>query len=194
MNYGFDDRLAFSRGTAELRDIDTIKAMLPGCVEVEKTDGDVDRQGTDYLAYMRRGDVLKIDAKTRDKRAASYWRNGPEVALEVWSVCPGGRFDTPASQARAGWTLTTAKHVDLILYTFDPEACLDVFLMSFPLLRAAFHHNFQEWTKRYTLYKQTSFHGNRRWESECIFVPVDVVFDGINRSSRGRLVIMEEAA
>lgn len=195
MNYGFDDRLAFSRGISEARDIDTIKSMLrPGCVRVEKTDGDMDRQGTDYLAYMRRGDVLQIDAKTRDKNAANYWTNGPEVALEIWSVMPGGRFDTPAASARAGWTLNEAKHVDLILYTFDPEAWHEAFLLSFPLLRAAFHRNFEEWTTRFRRFKQSSFMDGRRWESECIFVPIDVVQDGIARAQRAPLVMLQENA
>ncbi len=194
MRYGFTDRLSFSRGTNEHIDMQTIREMIPGCIHVEKTSTHDDRQGVDYLAHMRRGDVLKIDGKTREKNAEKYWKSGPELALEIWSVAPGGKFNIPEDQARVGWTLNTAKHVDLILYTFNPATCAEAYLLPFPLLRSAFYQNLKAWEQRYPPKGQSSWTNSRQWESVCMFVPVDVVIDSINRASRGRLMLLAETA
>jgi hypothetical protein len=152
--------------------------MIPRCQQVTKTDTDQDRQGVDYIAHLRGGDQLFVDAKARDKGASRYWRAGPELALEVWSVRPCG-----TSPGVLGWTLTDAKHVDLILFTFDPIDSDDAFLISFPLLRAAFLRNGKAWQARF----KTGFQDSGSWESECLFVPIDVVIGAINGVSRGKV-------
>ncbi len=195
--YDFQTQLDFSRGVREVSDIDTIRNMIPGCISVLKTREEMDRQGVDYIARLRKGDELLIDAKTRVRGCSKYWKSEPEVALEVWSVRPGGKYQTPQSREKTGWTLSESKHVDLILYTFDPIDCDDVFLVSFPLLRMAFHRHFGKWTKPmneggFKRDIQDSF----RWESECIFVPIGVVHDGIKAVSTAKrsAFTAEEAA
>jgi len=141
MKYAFGERLSFSQGHRQANDIATLMAMIPGCVTVTKTDKAMDRRGVDYIAELVHGDELWIDAKARDGGCAKYWQNGPELALEMWSVRPNGKYATSPSSAVPGWTVTDAKHVDLILFTFDPMDWNESFLMSFPLLRAAFRRN-----------------------------------------------------
>jgi hypothetical protein len=190
VKYGFDERLSFSRGQREASDVATLMAMIPGCVSVTKTDVEMDRRGVDYIAELRRGDQLWIDAKARDKGCSKYWKGEPEVALETWSVAPGGRYQTDSASAVVGWTLTEAKHVDLILFTFDPQDCRDAYLLSFPLLRAAFRRHGRRWETTYRVERQES----DGWESECMFVPISAVFDAVNQISCSPRVIAEEFA
>ncbi len=185
--YDFQTQLDFSRGVREVSDMDTLRAMIPGCVSVLKTHEEMDRQGVDYIARLRKGDELLIDAKTRIRECSKYWKSEPEVALEIWSVRPGGKYQTPQNRGKTGWTLSESKHVDLILYTFDPFDCDDVFLVSFPLLRMAFQRHYRQWTKPmneggFKRGIQDSFH----WESECIFVPIGVVHQGISAASTAK--------
>lgn len=190
MYYDFDGRLAFSRGVREQCDIATLEVMIPRCSSVVKTDEISDRAGVDYVVTLWRGAELCVDAKAREVGCSRYWKHGPEVALESWSVRPDGKYSVLPSDSKPGWTLSTVNPVDLILFTFDPHDCEDVFLVSFPLLRIAFHDNYRPWRQRYMIGRQDS----GRWESECVFVPIEEVFYGIERVSRGRLVIQNPAA
>jgi len=187
--YAFDERFAFSRGVRGTYDVETIRALVPSAIKVEKTNEIDDRAGTDYVVHLRKGATLRVDAKARDRGASRYWRHGPEVALETWSVMPGGRYDMRPDQARAGWTLTEAKNVDLILFTFDPTDCDEVFMVGFPLLRLAFARFYGRWMGEFPPQVQNS----GRWESQCVFVPIDRVFEAMTAVSRGKLVISEQA-
>lgn len=180
----FFDKLAFSRGQREQSDIETLMVMLPGCISIIKTDIETDKAGIDYIAALRKGATILIDAKAREPGAAKWWRNGPELALELWSVKPGGKYNTPKTRARTGWTLCEQKQTDLILFTFDPLDTNDVFLFSFQLLRIAFRQNASHWRQVYKIGIQDS----GSWESECVFVPVNVVASEVNKISRGKLV------
>lgn len=174
-HYSFDDRLAYTRGVREQTDIEMIKAMLPGCQTVEKTPPSEDRNGVDYVATLRRGATVLIDAKTRDAGASRWWNGEPDIALEIWSVMPGGRYQIPRNQSKVGWTLSEHSNVDLILYTFSPQDSDLAYLLSFQLLRCAFIHNFARWKSRYKIGRQDS----SQWESQAIFVPVSVVLGAI---------------
>ena len=101
-NGHFATDLGFSKGRLERTDIETIRSMITGCVEIMKTGEALDRLHVDYVARLRRGGVLHIDAKTRRAGASRYWTsrsrgreftpNGePDLAIEYWSVCPFGR-------------------------------------------------------------------------------------------------------
>ena len=185
--YTFDGRLAYTRGVREATDIETIKAMLPGCRNVVKTEIAQDKTGIDYVATLRHGGQVCIDAKTRVAGASRWWKKEPELALETWSVMPDGKYSTPYGISKIGWTLSERTEVDLILYTFDQKDSDVAYLLSFQMLRTAFVHNRKEWAARYKVGKQDSF----RWESEAIFVPASIVLQAIMDASCGIVVRME---
>lgn len=181
-DYGFGERAAFSEGRRQATDIETIRAMLAGCVSVEATEGRSaeNRAGVDYIATLRGGAVVNIDAKARESGCSRFWGRYhnddviPQLAVETWSVV--GK--------KAGWTLDESKRTDLILYTFDPadtEAC---YLVGFQHLRMAFRANEADWRMAYDEKGQTSNGGE--WASRCLFVPAPVVLDAISAISIGR--------
>jgi hypothetical protein len=185
----------FSRGQRETTDLETLKAHIPGCVSVEKTGEALDRLHIDYVAYLRRGAVLHIDGKTRRKGAAKYWkafrpgRKGvadgePDLAIEVWSVTP-----QEEQVGRVGWTLDESSDTDLILYTFDSADTNEFFLLSFPLLRIAARQCYKSWLARFRDYPQysRSSTGKVLWQSQCCFVPAQIVQDAIRSVERGRM-------
>lgn len=179
--HDFKLKLRASRGVRELTDIETLRDLIPGCVSVVKTDTQTDKQGVDYIATLRRGAEIYIDAKTREPGASRYWNgNGPELALEIWSVMPGGKYNTPQERAKVGWTLCEAKQTDMVYYTFDPSDSNNVYLIPFQHLRMALRQNAHNWIKRYRRKTQDSY----QWESQCIFVPADVVLKAIDNVTR----------
>lgn len=178
--YDFVERLAFSKARRQDSDIETLRAMFPKAVSVTKTDVDEDRAGTDYVVELRRGARLRVDAKARDKGCRRFWRAGPEVALETWSVKPGGKYGT--AHGRAGWALDEAKEIDLILFTFDQADHDFAYVRPLPLLRETFRRNHGDWGRQY----RTDTQDSRSWESECIFVPLVVLDQAIEAMSRRR--------
>lgn len=175
MIYGFDERLGYSRGVREDSDIDTLKRFFPDAISISKTDEMTDRQGIDYIATMRKYAEILVDAKTRDKGCSRFWGNGAELALEIWSVRPGGRFNTPKLMAKTGWTLCEKKNVDYILFTYDPKDTEECFLLPYQLLREVFKQNLSTWCNKFKVDIQQSKTGTARWESQCVFVPFVVV-------------------
>ncbi len=176
MIHDFHGKLAYSRGIREASDLEMLEDLIPGCIGVEKTCTREDKAGVDYRAYLRRGTVLRIDAKTREAGASRWWEYGePELALEVWSVVPSFFTD-----GKPGWTLDESKEVDLILFTFDSADSNEVFLVSFDMLRIAFVRFFHEWKREYREKVQDS----GRWKSTAVFVPASVVLEGISAVSR----------
>ncbi len=170
--YDFDEMLAYSNGAQKTTDIETIRSLLPGCTDVTKTDTKTDKTGVDYIATLRRGAQVLIDAKTRQPGARRWWRDGvPDLALEKWSVIP-----TEAQPGKTGWTLSEASSVDYVLFTYMPEDCTTVFLYPFQLLRLTFRTNILEWQQTYPLKEQTS----AGWKSSCMFVPEPVVWQAMH--------------
>jgi len=178
--YDFKERLAFSRGIRESADIDTLIKMIPNASKITKTDEATDKSGADYRVDLRGGGIVFIDAKARSAGASKYWKHGPEVALEKWSVKP--RPTNPIG--KVGWTLNNAKNTDLILFTFAPNDCRYVWLVSFHLLHVAFVKNLDSWASEYRAATQSS----GKWESECLFVPISIVDRAISQAQRGQLV------
>lgn len=182
MIHDFDAKLNFSLGEREKFDLDTLKRVITGCVRVEKTDKETDKAGVDYIATLRRGAQVLIDAKAREKGASRYWKNGePELALEKWNVCP-----TATCQGKTGWTLNESSNVDLILYTFDPEDSREFYLIPFQQLRMAFVKNIWEWQARYCVKRQSSRQTTHSWQSEAVFVPASVVIKAVADQMKGR--------
>ena len=171
--HDFSKKLAFSNGANAESDMERIKYVLGrACAKVEKTDIEADKTGIDYVATLRGGATVNVDAKRREKGASRYWKNGePELAIETYSV-----YDT-----KYGWTFSTSSLVDYILYSFEPEDCNDYFFLPFQLLRKAACDNVRKigdkilWNGLYIERKQ--FSGD--WESRCIFVPASVVISAI---------------
>lgn len=169
--YDFATTLEYSRGKRQETDLDTIQALIEGCVSVEKTTEQQDRAGVDYIATLRRGASVLIDAKARTPGCARYWTNGPELALELWSVLPENGMT-----GKVGWTVCEAKNVDYILFTFDPQDSDKAFLYPFQLLRMAFRSHYAGWKE---LGYQTAVQSSGTWKSQCIFVPESVVWESL---------------
>lgn len=183
--YDFGDDLAFSKGERQESDLATLRTMFPRAVSVIKTDEADDRAGTDYIVTLRRGARVKVDAKARRPGCREHWRAGPEVALEVWNVLPGGKYRTPMNSARVGWTLDESKEIDLILFTFDQADHKFAYIRPLPQLREAFRRNCCDWCRTFKTDTQTTCWDTRNWQSECVFVPlveVDLAIDAVSRS------------
>ncbi len=179
MIHDFAERLEFSLGENKRHDENIIRKIIPNCVKVEKTNVNADKGGIDYVAYLPEGGRVNIDVKTRDKGASKYWKQGePELALEVWSVCP------KADQAgKSGWTLSTGTQVDYILYKFHEQDSNKIYILPYQQLRMSFIRNNGEWIKRYGVKRQDS----GKWQSEAVFVPASVVIEAIKAEMQGVL-------
>lgn len=191
MKHDWDEKLNFSRGVRQASDLASIKAMIPGCVEVVKTDLTTDKKGVDYIATLRRGAQILIDAKAREQGCSRYWKGGPpELALEIWSVMAGGKYQTPANRAKTGWTLNEASPVDYIYFSFHPSDSEQTFLVAFQLLRIAFRLHLDTWVTRYKSeppQETPPKNGRGGWQSKAVYVPYPVVEDAIRFVGEGRI-------
>ena len=168
-------KLDFSMGENLKQDMSILKRAITGCVEIRKTDETIDKTGIDYIATLRGGATINIDAKRREKGCSRYWQNGqPEIALEIYSVVP-----SEDNKGKTGWTLNEKSDVDLILYTFDKGDCDASYLIPFQHLRLAFIRNYIEWVTRFGVKTQKSEY----WQSSAVFVPVNDVLDAIRKAS-----------
>jgi hypothetical protein len=172
----FMNNLRFSKGVNADNDILTISKMLHGCVNcVPSTDVNMDRHGVDYVATLRGGAQVFIDAKTRRESCRRYWRYGEEIPIEIWSVMPGGRFNISPDSAKVGWTLDESKITDLILFTWNKADCEFAYLLCFQTLRIAAARYLEYWANTFDIKVQNS----GRWESQAIFVPIQNVLDAM---------------
>lgn len=163
--------LEFSMNENAKLDCETIKAAIPNCVTVYKTDKKTDKKGIDYIAVLDHGAKINIDAKRR--KAGVRKVNGyPECALEIWSVMPDKANNVVG---KAGWTCSRSTDVDMILYVFDNSEWDKFYLVPFQHLRAAFQKNAREWAKIYRVSNQL----NEAWTSQCMFVPANVLIQAV---------------
>jgi hypothetical protein len=181
MTYDFKEMLDFSIGQRSETDAATIKSLLHGCLTVEKNNVDGNDKGVDYIATLRRGTQVLIDAKTRQKGCSRFWKSGPELAIEIFSVIPGGKFNTPKERAKAGWTFDESKLTDMILYTFDPSDSMIAYLLPFQSLRLAAVKSYKTWMECCKVDTQTS----GSWQSQAVFVPAEFVIDAIKETFTG---------
>ena len=175
MNY-FYENLMFSIGDREKFDIDLLKEYIPSCDKVEKTDIETDKTGTDYIATLKDGSSVTIDAKTRKKGAKQYWEYGePELALERYSV---------VEKKIVGWLFKDSDvHPDYILYTFDKSDTDKFFFIPYILLRKACAENGQVWKAKYKLKTQPNF----GYTSDALFVPASVVINAVRDCMEGKV-------
>ena len=177
-NVSFDECLAFSKERAPT-DIETIRQMIPGCSGVEPQPKQIDKLGVDFKARLKSGLALNIDVKTRRKGCGKYWVDEkPEMSIERWS-----REKTPERAGELGWTLDDRKHTDLILQTFDRADSHCCWLLSFPLLRAAYLKHGQGWLNCYGPYRHKTT--NHQYATAYLLVPVWVVINAIRDVSQG---------
>lgn len=160
--YAFAERLAWSEGYLDGGIAKILRDRIPGCCDVTKADTDSDRSGTDYWAVRESGlPPLSIDVKVRSSDFAAKGKD--DLALETWSVV----------RSKIGWTRDSAKRTDYILwYWADTTRFV---LVSFPALCRVFRAYWQTWRDQYECSVQTS----GTWQSECVFVPRDVVMEKI---------------
>lgn len=177
--YEFHDKLTFSKGIVAATCKETIRQMLPGCIEVRHTTTEMDKTGVDYVCVLRRGAEIYIDHKAREPGCRKWWDRDNageiDIALEVWSVKP--EKNRPG---KVGWTLDEAKLTHYTLHTFDPSDSLEAYLFPFQLLRKCYRKNYDHWN---AVYK----HGHQdsgAWKSECVFVPVHVILTELRKAMR----------
>jgi len=166
MQYDFDERKQWSEGCAKNQSIsDILKANVPGFLSVKKATDNEDRHGTDWWVNLSNGQRLSIDVKAREMDWAL--RGEDDLALETWSVVG----------EKVGWTLDEQKRTDYILWHWEETGrwCLVPFRMLCKIFRE--HHD--KWVGRYKTDKQTTVRGERKWQSECVFVPRGVVWGAI---------------
>ena len=171
MIHDFTERLEFSLGENRFHDERIIREIIPNCIKVEKTNSADDKDGVDYVVHLPDGGKVNVDVKTRDKGASRYWKGGePELALEIWSVCP--KF---GQDGKRGWTLSSSTQVDYILYKFHEQDSSKVYMLPYQQLRMSFLRNGSEWIRKYGRKRQDS----GAWQSEAVFVPASQVLKGI---------------
>jgi hypothetical protein len=171
--HDFQTSLNWSKSNQQYdSDVSAIKDMLQGCVEVSSASVELDRLGVDYIAKLRGGADVLIDAKARRQGASKQrgWScDDPLLAIELWSVTPGGKYKT--TFGKTGWTLDEGKLTDMVLYTFDSADCDLRYLLPFHSLRMAARRNIRNWEQRFGLRVQD----NRTFESQAVFVPASEV-------------------
>lgn len=172
MNYEFQEMLQFSKQSATGDLATTLLEMMPGAQSVTATATELDKKGVDYVVNLNGDARVYVDLKVRSAGCSKWWTDGPELALEVWSVTP-----ERARPGKIGWTLDDSKLTHMTLHVFDPGDSDCVYLLPFQHLRCAFRRYGLGWYRQYKHAKQSS----GGWRSECVFVPARVVVDAITR-------------
>lgn len=173
MTYAFSTMLAVSKGQRKHTDAATILAMLEGCIGVRSADLALDIRGVDYIAKLRGGADVYIDAKTRQRGCSKYWGVEPELAVELWSVRP-----SKTQLGKPGWTLDEAKLTDLVLYTWHTDDSERAYLLPFQCLRVAARRNIKRWLCEF----KSDVQDSGKWQSEAVFVPASEVIAAINQT------------
>lgn len=172
----WNEKFEYSLSAQQAFDVSLLKIHLPHCTDIRKTDTEQDKKGVDYIATLKGGAEVLIDAKTRTPGSKKYWKNGEaELALETWSVV----------DKKLGWTLNDKTEVDYILYTFSPAEWDKYYFFPFQLLRKAFISNGKQWQSVYGKKIQYTRSNTVSWCSEAIFVPASVVVRAVSDTLHG---------
>ena len=170
----WNEKLNYSLGQQKAVDCEILKSNIANCISVDKTDLEMDKSGVDYIATLKNGAQIFIDAKTRMEGCSKYWHGEPELALEMWSV---------KEKKKIGWTLKEDTQVDYILYTFPKSDTDCYYFIPFQLLRVAFIKNGRNWYSKYGSKLQI----NHSYHSEAIFVPASVVLQAVQNEMTGHV-------
>lgn len=164
--YGFGERLGFSRGVSAGGGItDILMANIPGATDVTSAITQDDRNGTDHWVERSGLSDLSIDLKARESDPMTFRPPQDDLALETFS---------DVARETPGWTRDASKRTDYILWYFTPTGRW--VLVPFPMLCAIFTDKWRAWRDKYqTATQQTNCEtdrgGTRTWKSECVFVP-----------------------
>jgi hypothetical protein len=173
--YSFNQKLVASKGIVESCDVREILMLrLPGCVNASQADTDMDRTGVDWLAALSSGRKVGVDVKIREKDCMKFGND--DVALETWSVVG----------SQVGWTRDESKVCEWVLWVWKDTGRF--FLVPFLPLCSVFSKNWHEWRATYKPRTQKTTRNHRSWQSECVFVPRNVVVDAISDWYGGDLV------
>lgn len=173
----FADCYEFSMGSRKQFDIDMLKSHIR-CERIEKTNAETDKQGIDYIVTFKDGSTMTVDAKARKPGASKYWKAGPELALEQYSV---------VEMKKVGWLFKESTvHPDYILYTFDKADANCFYIIPFVLLKKVAYTHWRDWERQYGIKKQPndSFGG---YTSTALFVPAGVLLDAVSEEMTGRV-------
>ncbi|MBR2265211.1 MAG: hypothetical protein IJ882_00815 [Paludibacteraceae bacterium] len=167
----------YSIGNREQFDVSLLERIIPSCAGVVKTETEIDKQGVDYIATLKDGSSVTIDAKTRQPGARKYWSGEPELALEQYSV---------VQRKKVGWLFKRSPtHPDYILYTFAKEDTDKYYLIPFILLKKAAFENWKQWEQRFKIkYQPNESHGG--YTSSALFVPASTLLSAVAEQMSGR--------
>ena len=172
--FTFTEQLAFSKNCGpSLEVVDRIcQAQLPGFLSASHGNEVEDRAGIDFVLAMESGSSLFLDLKLRDKDFGK-----DDVALEIWSVVP---LRDDCADGRPGWTWDKKKKTDYVLFYWR-DTCR-FFLVPFHPLHRVFRANFRNWiAASFKTARQTTTENGGTWQSECIFIPRELVVRGITK-------------
>lgn len=155
---------SFINGNEPLEDY--LLTKIPQAQKVKRADLPDDKNGIDYWVKLQSGRVVGVDVKVRDEDWSQRGRD--DVALETWSVV----------DKAIGWTRNAAKRTDYILFLWkETMRCM---LMPFPMLCSIFVANWEQWREKYKPHIQrTKNEDGTFWESECVFVPRQLLWNKI---------------
>lgn len=162
--FNFHDQLKMSHGVSlapSFRDI--LISEIPNAIAVRQANDHEDRTGTDWWVDRQNNKPLSIDLKVRE---IDYGKS--DLALEIWSV---------VEHEIIGWTRDTTKATDYVLWFWKDTKrwCL----LPFPMLCRVFSLLWEDWENEYKTARQTSRLNGRVYHSECVFVPIDIVWGSL---------------
>ena len=158
-----------SEGVGDKQDIkNIILANFPDAVKVERANVTDDKSGIDYWVTTQSGQRHGIDVKVRSKDYAQGYPPKDDIALEIWSKV----------DSKVGWTRDTNKRTDYILWIWLDTGRWT--LVPFPMLCSVFSGHWEQWAKKYDAPIQNTRNSDgSQWQSQCVFVPRNVVWGAI---------------
>ena len=169
--FSFNQQLIVSTGTSANPTIGAILLnVIPGAQRVIQALKQDDKAGVDWWVETSATDKrIAVDCKIReDDPQVKY--NSDDLALETWSVV--GKS--------VGWTLDEKKRCDYILWVFKETGRWVI--VPFALLQKSFKARKDEWCSLYRVAQQET---DKRYKSECVFVPRKEIWREIYRQSHG---------
>jgi hypothetical protein len=145
---------------------------IPAATSIDISKPQDDMNGIDIFV-IRKNDMpkLRIDIKVRAIDPLEQY-DSDDVALETYSNMALGKV---------GWSRDELKHTDYILWFFTPTG--RSILMPFPMLCKVFQEFHVEWKNRFRVAHQH----NKFYISECVFVPVKVIWETIQTVREERI-------
>ena len=177
--YDFAERKLFAHGhapsVAAVGEI--IAERIPGFIKMEQAQLSDDRNGIDYWIYRKDNKPLTVDLKNRGEDWSVKGKD--DLALETWSVTPIDGYN-----GIPGWTRDPAKQCDFILWYWQDTGrfCL----LPFVPLCWVFMRYWQWWAFSYGTKPQTSKKDGKTWQSECVYVPRQVVAEKLEAWANGK--------